>query len=77
MEHTWAQEAATPETLFPDVGSFTQSKRGKWFCPICPQSNWGKNWPKNHSEEIHYKCPDCGDYFVSLGSHRWSCVGKE
>jgi rubrerythrin len=55
-----------------DVG---RSPRGKWICPLCGNSYWGRENLARHMESPHGVCPEpgCGQVITAAGlaSHRY------
>jgi rubrerythrin len=56
-----------------------RSPRGKWICPMCGSSFWGREPLARHMENPHGVCPEpgCGHVVVGSGlsSHRASAHG--
>jgi hypothetical protein len=58
-----------------DDGTIERTPRGKWICPLCGISYWGRESLARHMESPHGLCPEpgCGQVVTAAGlaSHRY------
>jgi hypothetical protein len=58
-----------------DDTEIERTPRGKWICPLCGGSYWGKPSLARHMQSPHGVCPEvgCGTVVVASGlaSHMW------
>lgn len=69
-----------PQPVLPSISEFTRTSQGraivKYKCPLCPAAGYAA-WVPYHAALLHYPCPECGDYFVSLSHHERYCTGAD